>query len=83
MTDIIAEMRSLRYLNFLCNITHTFTDVIEMCNDKEFGFEFNPGKIAKFSLAQIMYLRKTFPGVIFHFKANRIYHYDPNFSPAL
>ena len=51
VSDVIAEMRSLKLLKFGYNRVHSFTDLIEMCNDREFGFEIYLGYITRISLA--------------------------------
>ncbi len=53
-----------------------------MCDDRELGFEIKPGYISRLSLAQIMYLRKTCPGIILRIPAKKIYHYDRDESSS-
>ena len=78
VTNMIAEMKSLKVLQFHNNMIHTFTNLMEMCDDRELGFEIKPGYIARLSLGQIMYLRKTCPGVIHRIPAKRIYNFEPD-----
>lgn len=51
VTSMISEMRSLKVLQFHNNLIHTFINLLEMCDDRQLGFEIKPGYIAKLSLA--------------------------------
>jgi hypothetical protein len=51
VSDAISEMRSLKLIKFGYNRVHSFTDLIEMCDDRELGFEIYPGYITRLSLA--------------------------------